>query len=150
MRKGHGTGKASVARPRKLAATRSKRRTRTARSDEDEDEDEGEGEDENENGVHDVDPDSATPACTDKNATLDRQFYNMIHGDTQLYLRVLRYEPIAFDELASRAVQLGIKRKGWKSLLKEFLDKRVSWPCSEFAGASCWSATEAALTTSRA
>lgn len=50
----------------------------------------------------------------------------MIHGDTALWLRVLRYEPLAFDDLVARATALSVTKRGWKSYLKVFLDKRVS------------------------
>lgn len=66
------------------------------------------------------DHEAATPG-----PTLDEQFYSMIHGDDAFWIRILRYEPIAFDELISRALAAGIAARGWKDELKRFLDTRV-------------------------
>lgn len=59
------------------------------------------------------------------NAALDAQFHAMIVGDKAFWLRILRYEPIAFDEMVSRANVAGIKTRGWKNRLKRFLDLKV-------------------------
>ncbi|KAL1409746.1 hypothetical protein Q8F55_003743 [Vanrija albida] len=59
------------------------------------------------------------------NAALDAQFHAMIIGDKAFWLRILRYEPIAFDEMVSRANVAGIKTRGWKNRLKRFLDLKV-------------------------
>jgi hypothetical protein len=80
---------------------------------------------------------SATGTDTDLDAERDTRpmevrFREMIHADLQLYLRILYYEPIHFDEFISRALKAGLKDrrdKGWKVALKKFLDFEVS---------SCW------------
>jgi hypothetical protein len=75
--------------------------------------------------------DTPAPAAETQALSLDDQFYHMIHDDHAFWVRVLRYEPIAFDELVSMALQRGIKGRGWKDELKQFLDARVSravWP----------------------
>ncbi|WVQ84009.1 hypothetical protein IAT38_006154 [Cryptococcus sp. DSM 104549] len=49
-------------------------------------------------------------------------FHDLIRNDGELYLRILRYEPISFDELISKALAAGVTKRGWKSELKRFLD----------------------------
>ncbi|WOO79467.1 uncharacterized protein LOC62_02G002989 [Vanrija pseudolonga] len=66
------------------------------------------------------DADMGSTAAT--NAALDAQFHAMIVGDKAFWLRILRYEPIAFDEMVSRGNVAGIKTRGWKNRLKRFLD----------------------------
>ncbi|TXT06110.1 hypothetical protein VHUM_03583 [Vanrija humicola] len=66
------------------------------------------------------DADVGSTAAT--NAALDAQFHAMIIGDKAFWLRILRYEPISFDEMVSRANVAGIKTRGWKNRLKRFLD----------------------------
>jgi len=61
----------------------------------------------------------------------------MIHDDPEFYIRVLRYEPIAFDELVSRALRAGIKGRGWKDELKRFMDARVSPEFEILSDGSC-------------
>nr|AAV28735.1 BSP1p [Cryptococcus gattii] len=53
---------------------------------------------------------------------LHGQFYNMMVNDYDLYLRILHYQPIAFDELVSKAIGSGMTRRGWKKELKNYLD----------------------------
>ncbi|RXK42253.1 hypothetical protein M231_00612 [Tremella mesenterica] len=53
---------------------------------------------------------------------LDQQFYEMIKGDVPLWTRILRYEPIPFEELIAKSISVGIKGIGWKIRLKRFLD----------------------------
>ncbi|ORY26864.1 hypothetical protein BCR39DRAFT_560295 [Naematelia encephala] len=53
---------------------------------------------------------------------LDEQFYEMIRNDHELWIRILRYEPISMDELISKAIQTGIKGVKWKERLRRFLD----------------------------
>lgn len=53
---------------------------------------------------------------------LDVLFFGTITGDAQLHLRVLRYEPIHWDEFVARAVAAGVRAKGWKDRLRVFLD----------------------------
>lgn len=53
---------------------------------------------------------------------LHGQFQGMLTSDHDLYLRILRYEPIAFDELVSKAIASGMTRRGWKKELKNYLD----------------------------
>lgn len=70
-----------------------------------------------------IEPTAGAPTPS---ATLDEQFYRMMHDDEAFWIRILRYEPIAFDELVSRALQAGIQGKKWKEELRRFLDMRVS------------------------
>lgn len=58
---------------------------------------------------------------------LDVLFRNMLVNDDALYARILRYEPLPFDELASRAIAAGVSERGWRPRLKRFLDLKVSW-----------------------
>ncbi|ODN96422.1 hypothetical protein L198_04136 [Cryptococcus wingfieldii CBS 7118] len=53
---------------------------------------------------------------------LDQVFYGVIKEDFDLYLRVLRYEPLSLDELISKSLRAGITKKGWKAHLKRYLD----------------------------
>ncbi|TYJ51473.1 hypothetical protein B9479_007950 [Cryptococcus floricola] len=53
---------------------------------------------------------------------LDQVFYGVIKEDFDLYLRVLRYEPLSLDELISKGLRAGITKKGWKAHLKRYLD----------------------------
>ncbi|WVW78726.1 hypothetical protein I302_100686 [Kwoniella bestiolae CBS 10118] len=55
---------------------------------------------------------------------LSKMFYKLIMDDDELYLRILRYEPISFDELVSKSIAAGIDRekRGWKKDLKKYLD----------------------------
>ncbi|BEI90278.1 uncharacterized protein CcaverHIS019_0303480 [Cutaneotrichosporon cavernicola] len=53
---------------------------------------------------------------------LDILFYNLLTSDDALYARILRYEPLPFDELVSHAVAAGINSRGWRPRLKKFLD----------------------------
>ncbi|WVQ68998.1 uncharacterized protein L199_007209 [Kwoniella botswanensis] len=55
---------------------------------------------------------------------LSKMFYKLIMDDHELYLRILRYEPISFDELISKSIASGIdkERRGWKKDLKRYLD----------------------------
>ncbi|KAK4684036.1 hypothetical protein P7C73_g6168, partial [Tremellales sp. Uapishka_1] len=55
---------------------------------------------------------------------LMKEFYDMVVLDEALYIRILRYEPISFDELVSRALARGIEERGWKLRLKSFLDQK--------------------------
>ncbi|KIR40928.1 hypothetical protein I307_05308 [Cryptococcus deuterogattii 99/473] len=50
------------------------------------------------------------------------QFHDIIVNDHDLYLRILHYEPIAFDEMVIKAIASGITRRGWKKELKNYLD----------------------------
>lgn len=49
----------------------------------------------------------------------------MIVDDEAFWLRVLRYEPISFDELVSRAFAVGVTGTGWQPKLKRYLDLKV-------------------------
>lgn len=53
---------------------------------------------------------------------LHGQFQEMVMNDHDLYLRILHYEPIAFDELVSKVIASGMTRRGWKKELKNYLD----------------------------
>ncbi|WWD00321.1 hypothetical protein V866_007232 [Kwoniella sp. B9012] len=55
---------------------------------------------------------------------LSKMFYKLIMDDQELYLRILRYEPISFDELISKSIASGIdkEKRGWKKDLKRYLD----------------------------
>ncbi|KAL7424442.1 hypothetical protein Q5752_000125 [Cryptotrichosporon argae] len=66
----------------------------------------------------------AASANTDATAVvpLDTRFYELVMGDAELWLRVLRYEPISFDELVSKAIAAGIADRGWKLRLRRYLD----------------------------
>ncbi|WWC59201.1 uncharacterized protein I303_101751 [Kwoniella dejecticola CBS 10117] len=57
---------------------------------------------------------------------LNKLFYKMIMNDQELWLRILRYEPISFDELISKSIANGIdqKRRSWKKDLKKYLDMK--------------------------
>ncbi|KAK8846750.1 hypothetical protein IAR55_005837 [Kwoniella newhampshirensis] len=60
----------------------------------------------------------------EKVADLSSRFYNMIMGDRELYIRILRYEPISFDELVSKCFAAGLDKlnRSWKKDLKRYLD----------------------------
>ncbi|WVR04436.1 hypothetical protein IAU60_001439 [Kwoniella sp. DSM 27419] len=60
----------------------------------------------------------------DADVNLDKEFYHMIMSDQALWLRVLQYEPISFDELVSRSFAAGIDKlkRSWKKDLKRYLD----------------------------
>ncbi|KAG8932951.1 hypothetical protein FRC02_000302 [Tulasnella sp. 418] len=53
---------------------------------------------------------------------LYKAFKNMILNNEELHLRILRYEPIGFDELLAEAEKNGIKTTSLKQKLKTFLD----------------------------
>ncbi|WWC87235.1 uncharacterized protein L201_002123 [Kwoniella dendrophila CBS 6074] len=55
---------------------------------------------------------------------LYKMFYDMIMKDQELWMRMLRYEPINFDELVSKSIATGIdkEKRGWKKDLKRYLD----------------------------
>lgn len=53
---------------------------------------------------------------------LHDQFHDIIVNDSDLYLRILHYEPVAFDELVIKAIASGMTRRGWKKELKNYLD----------------------------
>lgn len=55
---------------------------------------------------------------------LDKLFFAMIRDDDLFYLRILRYEPIHWDEFISRAIRAGADAKGWKERLRIFLDRQ--------------------------
>lgn len=55
---------------------------------------------------------------------LDELFFTMIRDDDPFYLRILRYEPIHWDEFVSRALRAGAHAKGWKDRMRMFLDKQ--------------------------
>ncbi|WVN90439.1 uncharacterized protein L203_105675 [Cryptococcus depauperatus CBS 7841] len=55
-------------------------------------------------------------------ASLNDQFHDMIMKDKDLWVRILRYEPISFDEIVSKAIAAGVSKKGWKKALKRYLD----------------------------
>lgn len=55
---------------------------------------------------------------------LDELFFAMIGNDDEFYLRILRYEPIHWDEFISRAIRAGAHAKGWKDRLRSFLDRQ--------------------------
>lgn len=55
---------------------------------------------------------------------LDELFFAMIRDDDEFYLRILRYEPIHWDEFLSRAIRDGAYGKGWKDRLRAFLDRQ--------------------------
>ena len=64
---------------------------------------------------------------------MEVRFREMVVSDPELYLRILYYEPIHFDEFVSRAIRAGLKDrrdKGWKIALKKFLDFEVGFQCS--------------------
>lgn len=64
---------------------------------------------------------------------MEVRFREMVLSDPELYLRILYYEPIHFDEFVSRAIRAGLKDrrdKGWKIALKRFLDFEVGFQCS--------------------
>lgn len=69
---------------------------------------------------------SATGIIDDR--PMDERFRGMVKNDSELYLRILYYEPIHFDEFVSKAIRAGFKDrrdKGWKIALKKFLDFEV-------------------------
>lgn len=68
------------------------------------------------------DEDDASEAAS---ADLDALFRAMLVDDDALYARILRYEPLPFDELVSRAIAAGVSTKGWRPRLKRFLDMKV-------------------------
>ncbi|WVQ97826.1 hypothetical protein IAU59_004941 [Kwoniella sp. CBS 9459] len=55
---------------------------------------------------------------------MDKKFYDMIMGDKELWSRILRYEPINFDEMISKSFAAGIDKlsRSWKKELKRYLD----------------------------
>ncbi|WVF70068.1 hypothetical protein IAT40_004855 [Kwoniella sp. CBS 6097] len=55
---------------------------------------------------------------------MDKRFYDMIMGDKELWSRILRYEPINFDEMISKSFAAGIDKlsRSWKKELKRYLD----------------------------
>ncbi|OCF37572.1 hypothetical protein I316_00698 [Kwoniella heveanensis BCC8398] len=55
---------------------------------------------------------------------MDQKFYDMIMGDRELWSRILRYEPINFDEMISKSIAAGIDKlsRSWKKELKRYLD----------------------------
>lgn len=55
---------------------------------------------------------------------LDALFFAMVRDDGPFYLRILRYEPIHWDEFVARALRAGVHAKGWKDRLRQFLDKQ--------------------------
>ncbi|CAK9783433.1 hypothetical protein CC85DRAFT_325284 [Cutaneotrichosporon oleaginosum] len=59
-------------------------------------------------------------AATDQD--LDQMFYDLLTSDDILYARILRYEPLPFDELVSRALAAGVSARGWKPRFKRYLD----------------------------
>lgn len=48
----------------------------------------------------------------------------MIMRDQTLYLRILRYEPIKFEDILNMAVENGIPKYGLQIKLKAFLDSQ--------------------------
>ncbi|KAG9105053.1 hypothetical protein FRC06_000026 [Ceratobasidium sp. 370] len=55
---------------------------------------------------------------------IDAQLLAMITSDEALYLRILRYEPIKFEDLLGMAVARGIPKRGLQIRLKSFLDSQ--------------------------
>ncbi|ORX34397.1 hypothetical protein BD324DRAFT_657762 [Kockovaella imperatae] len=53
---------------------------------------------------------------------LEKAFKTMILEDEEMYVRILRYEPMSFDELVAKAIRRGIEAVGWKGQLARFLD----------------------------
>lgn len=72
-----------------------------------------------------ADPDTGTPTAQDSLAELHAKFHSMIVDDEAFWLRILRYEPISFDELVSRAFAAGVQGKAWQPKLKRYLDLKV-------------------------
>jgi hypothetical protein len=57
---------------------------------------------------------------------LYKTFKDMILADRDLHLRILRYEPIKFEDLEVMAAERGVKVRGLKTHLRHFLDEQVS------------------------
>ncbi|QRV87684.1 hypothetical protein RhiJN_15702 [Ceratobasidium sp. AG-Ba] len=55
---------------------------------------------------------------------IDETLLNMITNDETLYLRILRYEPIKFEDLFDMAVSNGAPKHGLQIKLKAFLDSQ--------------------------
>ncbi|KAG9078594.1 hypothetical protein FS749_009352 [Ceratobasidium sp. UAMH 11750] len=55
---------------------------------------------------------------------IDAQLLAMITSDETLYLRILRYEPIKFEDLLGMAIARGIPKHGLQAKLKAFLDSQ--------------------------
>ncbi|KAJ3057095.1 hypothetical protein HK097_000559 [Rhizophlyctis rosea] len=56
--------------------------------------------------------------------TMEERLYNFVRGQTNLYTRILRYEPIDFELLHEQVKQLEGLEKCNKKILGAFLDKR--------------------------
>jgi len=54
----------------------------------------------------------------------EKELRAMIEEDEELYLRILRYEPMKFDYLLQRALDRGLPERRLKYRLRVFLDKQ--------------------------
>lgn len=55
---------------------------------------------------------------------LDAKLLDMITRDQSLYLRILRYEPIKFEDIMDMAIENGVPKHGLQVKLKAFLDSQ--------------------------
>ncbi|CAE7190944.1 unnamed protein product [Rhizoctonia solani] len=55
---------------------------------------------------------------------LDARLLDIILQDKELYLRILRYEPIKFEDILDMAIESGIPQHGLQVKLKAFLDSQ--------------------------
>ncbi|EJU06429.1 hypothetical protein DACRYDRAFT_113138 [Dacryopinax primogenitus] len=57
-------------------------------------------------------------------AMIEKELRTMIEEDEELYLRILRYEPMKFDDLLKRALDRELPERKLKERLRNFLDKQ--------------------------
>ncbi|KAJ1309076.1 hypothetical protein OPQ81_004755 [Rhizoctonia solani] len=55
---------------------------------------------------------------------LDSKLLELILRDKELYLRILRYEPIKFEDILNMALENGVPKHGLSAKLKAFLDSQ--------------------------
>jgi len=55
---------------------------------------------------------------------LESRLLQIIRSDKELHLRILRYEPIQFDDFVQMATMNGLPARGLKLTLWQFLDKQ--------------------------
>ncbi|CDZ98305.1 Structure-specific endonuclease subunit Slx4 [Phaffia rhodozyma] len=59
-----------------------------------------------------------------KDEDLFEIFHQMVLQDEELWLRLLRYEPVGFEEMAHLAYKHGARMKGWEIVLKRWMDSQ--------------------------
>ncbi|THH33686.1 hypothetical protein EUX98_g582 [Antrodiella citrinella] len=73
--------------------------------------------------------DQALPSTQARVSLMDDELHlklkECVLADTDLYLRVLRYEPVHIDHFVKLATDLGLPERGLKLRVKAFLDKQV-------------------------